>query len=139
MTLLPPIAYLRADDFLPDGSFKTIDVTTKPAFVLFQSNGCPACAEVKPMFQKLANAAQRTQFLTVQLDGTDPGERALTARQRGGGPSLIDKIAPNLQHIPTFILYTRHGNYEYKRGGAESIEAFLTRHGGASNNPRARG
>jgi thiol-disulfide isomerase/thioredoxin len=126
--LLPPIAYLRADDFTPEGRLK-IDVSTKPAFVMFHTDSCPHCEDMKPIFQKAANNARRTQFLAVLLDGTDPGERALMARPRGGGPALIEKIAPNLTGVPMLVLYTRHGRVQYDVGGRESIEEFLTRNG----------
>lgn len=103
MDLLPPVKYLEASDFTPTGHLMP-SLTMTPVFVLFQTSGCNACRSAKPSFQALANEGM-VRCMTVQIDGTREGERAL--------PKMIHLIYPDIVGVPSYMLYIHDRRIPY--------------------------
>lgn len=108
--LFYPIGYLEEQDFKKNGNLKE-NIST-PCFIMIQKSTCPGCQMAKPDFQKLANEKIMNCF-TIQLDGEKQSERNLS--------QIIDKIYPDLQYIPSYILFLSSerkikysGNNEFK-------------------------
>lgn len=91
-----PIAYLENQDF--DNSGKLLIPTKLPVVILIQASWCGYCKQIKPIFQEFANKTEGKVFCTtIQIDGDRNNEKLLGER--------IPKMFPNIQGIPTFILY----------------------------------
>lgn len=92
-----PIGYLEEQDFKKNGDLNS-NIPT-PCFIMIQRSTCPGCRLAKPDFQKLADEKIIDCF-TIQLDGEKQSERNLSKN--------IDKIYPDLEYIPSYILFLSH-------------------------------
>ena len=98
------VIYLEKKDLLhgklPVGAKHPI--SGKPCFqgwavVLVQGSYCGFCNEFKPAFQALADAHPHIQFATIQIDGSQPGERDILSVV----PGLVGDM-PGVPHIARF-------------------------------------
>ena len=106
MTLRYPIQYLERSDFTSSGDLVP-SLQKKPIFVMFQADGCFHCTNSKPDFQRLADSKFIT-CMTIQGDGTTPGEQALKP--------LIPKIYPGIVGYPSYMLFSKGRKIPYTGG-----------------------
>jgi thiol-disulfide isomerase/thioredoxin len=92
-----PIGYLERADFSEAGDL-TGQLSGKPVFVMIQGSYCGGCTSAKPDFQKLGDNGA-VACMTIQIDGDRKSEKDI---QSSG---VLNNIYPNLETIPSYILY----------------------------------
>jgi thiol-disulfide isomerase/thioredoxin len=108
-----PIGYLERADFSDSGDLIG-QLGGKPVFVMIQGNYCGGCTSAKPDFQRLGNDGVVT-CMTIQVDGEKQSEKDLS--------SILNNIYPNLETIPSYILYVKGKRIPYK-GNDRSVTAL---------------
>ena len=111
-----PIAYLENDDFNSQGQL--LINTNLPVVILIQASWCSYCTKVKPIFQEFADKTQGKIFCaTIQIDGDRKSEQLLGYR--------IPKLFPDIEGIPTYILYINGQNISKKISSNIEIKALF--------------
>ncbi len=113
--LTHPIGYLERTDFSDSGDLVG-QLGGKPVFVMIQGSYCGACTSAKPDFQRLGNDGAVT-CMTLQIDGERQSEKDI---QSSG---VLNNIYPNLETIPSYILYVNGKRIPYK-GNDRSFAAL---------------
>lgn len=107
------IVYLENSDFDESGHFK--HDTSKPVAIMIFGNGCIHCAHAKPEYNKFAQKNSDDVIVSVIATDGPEADKALVSR--------LSKFIPDLQGIPTFVLY-RNGRYIKTHSGARTAAAF---------------
>lgn len=119
MDLNYPIAYLERNDFSDSGELLVMD--GKPVLIMIQAGYCGGCTAVKPEFQKLADEGSIT-CMTIQLDGERQSEKDLNI--------IMNNIYPNLETVPSYILYMNKQKripYTGSDRSFESLKSFVNK------------
>jgi thiol-disulfide isomerase/thioredoxin len=115
-TLKYPIGYLERSDFSDSGDLIG-QLGGKPVVVMIQGLYCGACTTAKPDFQRLSTDGTVT-CMTIQLDGDRKSEKDI---QSSG---ILNKIYPNLEGIPAYVLYVNGNKRIPYQGTDRSFEAL---------------
>jgi len=110
-----PIGYLERSDFSESGDLVG-QLGSKPVFVMIQGSYCGGCTSAKPDFQRLGTDGIVT-CMTIQVDGERQSEKDI---QSSG---ILNHIYPNLETIPSYILYVDGKRIPYK-GSDRSFSAL---------------
>ena len=98
-----PIGCLQDFDFNAKGELINKDIDkNKTVIIMIQSNFCGYCTMAKPAFQKFAENNKDVVCLTIQGDGSHPGEKELNDR--------IKIIDPTFRGYPSYVAY-KNGKY----------------------------
>jgi len=111
-----PIGYLERTDFSDSGDLIG-QLGGKPVFVMIQGSYCGGCTASKPDFQRLGNDGTVT-CMTIQLDGDRQSEKDI---QSSG---VLNNIYPNLETIPSYILYVNGNKRIPYKGNDRSFAAL---------------
>lgn len=116
MSLVHPIGYLERTDFNKSGDF----MGNKPVFIMLQNEKCGYCQIAKPAFQALANEGI-ISCMTIQTDGVRKSERDIKM--------ILDKIYPDMEGFPSYLLYTQNKRIPYRDGRSTSeLREFILQH-----------
>ncbi len=111
------IVYLEDKDFTSNGDLK-ID-TMKPVLIMIYGNGCPHCHHAMPELVKLSRErADLAMYTCIETDGSNADSHLL---------ERLSSFIPNLQGIPTFLLY-KNGRFIKTFQGARKaaeLEKFI--------------
>lgn len=111
-----PIGYLERSDFADTGDLVG-QLGDKPVFVMIQGSYCGGCTSAKPDFQRLGNDGTVT-CMTIQIDGDRQSEKDI---QSSG---VLNNIYPNLETIPSYILYVNKKKRVPYKGHDRSFAAL---------------
>jgi thiol-disulfide isomerase/thioredoxin len=111
------IVYFENGDFDEGGVLKEESLdSSKPVLIMIYGTQCPHCHTVMPDYIKLArDSASSAIYGTIVVDGAE-ADADLVKR--------LPDFIPNLQGVPTFVLY-RNGRYIKTHQGARNAAALL--------------
>ena len=110
-----PIVYLDNDDFDEQGELKQLAMfsdSSKPIFIMIQSNFCGFCSMAKPHYQEFATENKdKAYFATIQGDEARP-ERSLSIKLL---MDRITKIYPEFFGYPSYLILYKGKKFKYEK------------------------
>ena len=106
------IIFLEDKDFDRNVNFIP-KLHNKPLVVMVMGSFCGYCKQVAPIFSQFSKEMPNVISSVIMIDGSD-SEKRLGQR--------LSKVDPNIEGVPTFMLFNSNGKYVKTHRGGRSIK-----------------